>query len=244
MFYRLALRTVLWAAGIVVGLGMTFVQRSPWISDPPQDFGFTFQRAASSSFALSHGEVDDGSSGPVDFESLMLPEEAVTRVLKRKLRGATPTQAEALSHHILSLCREHRMDPAFILALIDVESGFNVRARSRQGAMGLMQLMPATARVIARQFNIRIPSNASLLSNPVLNLSLGISYLRVLRDKYQNDSPYFQFAAYNIGPARLDQLKSRPGGFKPAQTLKYYRTIREKMAYYRSLEHQALPDEG
>jgi hypothetical protein len=244
MFYRLALRTALWTAGISLGLGLTFVRRSPWISDPTQDFGFTFQRAASSSFALSHGEVDDGGSGPVDFESLMLPEEAVTRVLKRKLRGVSSNLAEVLSKHMLSLCREHRMDPAFILALIEVESGFNVRARSHQGAMGLMQLMPATARVVGRQFNIRIPSMSSLLSNPRLNVSLGISYLRILRDKYQNDSPYFQFAAYNIGPARLDQLKSRPGGFRPAQTLKYYRTIRERMAFYRSLEHQSLSDEG
>lgn len=238
MAFRLVLRTVLWTAGIVLGLGLTFVSQAPWIADPSQDFGFTFQKAASSSIAArDHGEVS--SAELVDFESLMLPESAVVRVLEKKLRGGKPGAAGRLASHILDLCREHRFDPAFILALIDVESGFNIRARSPQGAMGLMQLMPGTARVVAKKIALVIGNPTRLISDPELNVTLGVSYLRELRDKYQNDSPYFQFAAYNIGPARLDQLKNRPGGFRPDKTLKYYRTIREKMAYYRSLAHQA-----
>ena len=241
MFYRFTLRSALWGLVILFAWSFVFLRQSPWITDPSQDFGLTYQRAAT---ALSRWESLPGhpkgwaiasSPGGIELERVMIPEDAVTRILEKRLKGHAPGSAPTIARHLLALCRTHHYDPAFILAVIDVESRFQVRARSPVGALGLMQLMPATARVVAKKAGIPLRSGSELLSDPLLNLTLGVTYLRTLREKYQDDSPYFQFAAYNIGPHKLDQLRKRPGGFRPDKTLKYYRTIREKMAYFRAL---------
>ncbi len=241
MFYRLLYRTSLWGALILFAWGLAFVRQSPWIADPSQDFGFTYQRAASalvrweSNPRHPQGSAVASAPGSIELEAVMISEEAVTRILEKRLRGATKVSTPEIARHLLSLCRTYHYDPAFILAVIDVESGFNIRARSPVGALGLMQLMPATAQVVARKMEIPLRSPQRMVQDPLLNLTLGVAYLRMLREKYQDDSPYFQFAAYNIGPWKLDQLRKRPGGFRPDKTLKYYRTIREKMAHYREL---------
>jgi soluble lytic murein transglycosylase len=120
----------------------------------------------------------------------------------------------------MELCERHQLEPDFILALIEVESRFRTKAISPMGAVGLMQILPTTARVVARQ-----SIQKEHLFNPELNLKLGMEYLGMLREKYQGKSPYFPIAAYNIGPARLDYLMNRPQGFKPRETKIYYDRI-------------------
>jgi soluble lytic murein transglycosylase-like protein len=96
------------------------------------------------------------------------------------------------------LIREHaelngvRTD--LVRAVVQVESAFNAYARSPKGALGLMQLMPATI----QQFGVRNPFN------PAENIRAGVSYLRQLLDRYSNDEA-LALAAYNAGPGAVDR---------------------------------------
>jgi soluble lytic murein transglycosylase-like protein len=93
-------------------------------------------------------------------------------------------------------CRTHSIRPDLVRAVMQVESGFNPRARSPKGAMGLMQLMPATA----RQFGVNDPYN------PAENVRGGVSYLRELLDRYDNKEE-LALAAYNAGPGAVDKYR-------------------------------------
>jgi soluble lytic murein transglycosylase-like protein len=91
----------------------------------------------------------------------------------------------------------HRVDARLVRAMISVESGYQERARSPKGAMGLMQLMPATA----RRFNVADPYN------PQANIEGGIRYLRVLLDRFPER---LALAAYNAGEAAVERFRGIP----------------------------------
>ncbi len=97
-----------------------------------------------------------------------------------------------------ALIREHarlsgvRTD--LVRAVVQVESGYDVYARSPKGALGLMQLMPATM----QQFGVRNPFN------PIENVRAGVAYLRQLLDRYSNNEE-LALAAYNAGPGAVDK---------------------------------------
>jgi soluble lytic murein transglycosylase len=94
-----------------------------------------------------------------------------------------------------------------VLALIQVESsGYNF-AVSAVGAMGLMQLMPATAEGVARRIGLRWVGPAATLFDPVSNVRLGVLYLRELVDRY--GSVTTALAAYNWGPTRIAERLRR-----------------------------------
>jgi len=93
------------------------------------------------------------------------------------------------------------VEPALIHAVIRQESVFDSKAVSRSGARGLMQLMPATARSVARQLKIR-HSQQKLTADPVHNVRLGSAYLGKLRDNYDG-SLILTLAAYNAGPGNV-----------------------------------------
>ncbi len=91
--------------------------------------------------------------------------------------------------------------PELILAIIRQESEFDARANSYVGAQGLMQLMPATARLVAR--NLKTTYNKSLLkSDPNYNIKLGTYYFNSLLEDYDGVFP-FAIGAYNAGPNRI-----------------------------------------
>jgi soluble lytic murein transglycosylase len=99
-------------------------------------------------------------------------------------------------------------EAALTLAVIRQESGFDEAARSRVGARGLMQLMPATARNVARRLDITYGRDR-LTADPSYNLRLGSSYLKTQVDKF-NGSYVLALAAYNAGPHRVKRwLKQR-----------------------------------
>jgi soluble lytic murein transglycosylase len=97
--------------------------------------------------------------------------------------------------------RERGLDPFDVAALIRQESEFNPGARSRANAYGLMQLRPATGRMVGRQQGLRAVSTRSLL-NPDISIQLGTRYLRQQLDNWDGDL-YRTLAAYNAGPGRV-----------------------------------------
>jgi soluble lytic murein transglycosylase-like protein len=133
----------------------------------------------------------------------------VAEIFDSRLVPASLDSARGLSlaRHLVQLCDEYNLDPALILSLIEVESHFRAEIVSPAGAVGLMQLMPATAIGVARDIGINpaIQIEESL-SDPFLNLTLGVAYLASLHDRYSDFSTQHILAAYNLGPSRLDKI--------------------------------------
>ncbi|MGR8950222.1 MAG: transglycosylase SLT domain-containing protein, partial [Gammaproteobacteria bacterium] len=104
---------------------------------------------------------------------------------------------------IISNGRKRGLDEALIFAIIRTESAFLPTARSSAGALGLMQLMPATGREAGRRIGIRINKASQLLAPPT-NIAIGSSYLASLMNKYHGNFS-MAAAAYNAGPHRVRQ---------------------------------------
>jgi soluble lytic murein transglycosylase len=89
------------------------------------------------------------------------------------------------------------------LAIARQESSFMTDAKSSSGALGVMQLMPATAKQVAAKIGVSFPNNTSLTS-PDINIRLGTNYLGQMLRKYDNNR-ILASAAYNAGPGRVNQ---------------------------------------
>jgi soluble lytic murein transglycosylase-like protein len=148
-------------------------------------------------------------------------------VLNAKL-GPEYTQKDvrALAQHIFKLSRRYDFPPAFILSLIDVESGFNTHAVSHRGAVGLLQLRWDTAEDMARKLGLPWKGEETM-RDPKLNLEMALRYLHDLRREFKQ--PKFYVTAYNHGPARMAQiLRNReplPDGY-------YKKVIRSYQNYH------------
>ncbi len=103
------------------------------------------------------------------------PEYPIERGLERN-RRISPQQRRAIAVAVLESARAHRLDPALILAVIDVESSFRLSSRSSVGAMGLMQLMPKTGRQFARRLGLSWRGERTLYT-PAENVRIGAAYL-------------------------------------------------------------------
>jgi peptidoglycan DL-endopeptidase CwlO len=99
---------------------------------------------------------------------------------------------------IASLSEAHGVNPMLVSALIQVESGYRPRARSSRGAMGLMQLMPSTA----REYKVRNPFD------PKANIEGGIRHLKSLIDRFGAEK--IALAAYNAGEGAVMKFKGIP----------------------------------
>ncbi len=99
---------------------------------------------------------------------------------------------------IAAMSEAHGVDPLLVRALIQVESNYQPRARSRKGAMGLMQLMPSTARV----YNVRNPFD------PKTNIEAGIKHLKSLLERFNGVE--IALAAYNAGEGAVAKFNGVP----------------------------------
>lgn len=115
-------------------------------------------------------------------------------------------------HHIvLYTSKKYKVDPSLVSALIEVESNWNSKAVSHRGAVGLMQLMPATAKEM----------KVKNLFDPRENIEGGTRYLRYLLDKFKGDIT-LAVAAYNAGPTKVAKLKRVP---RIRETKRYVRKV-------------------
>ncbi len=107
------------------------------------------------------------------------------------------------------LAEQANLDLPLVLALIRKESLFNPQARSRVGALGLMQVMPATGKQVANRLKLGIKPEADLLK-PEYNLPIGVNYLGGLMQRY-NNNPVLAAAAYNAGPTKANAWQKSLG---------------------------------
>ncbi len=135
---------------------------------------------------------------------------ANARILSANFRGHQATQEEIDSSIIMAAAR-HNVDPNLVRAVIKVESNFNSNAVSRKGAMGLMQLMPATA----RSLNVKNPFD------PDQNVDAGVRHLKQLLENYGGDVN-LTLAAYNAGAGAVARSSGIP---RYAETQNYVRRI-------------------
>lgn len=109
-----------------------------------------------------------------------------------------------------SSAQQRSLDPSWVLGLMRSESAMSPEAVSSAGAMGLMQVMPATAQRLAQRHALSYQGRNQLLE-PEANVLFGTAYLRDLMDQYGNNQ-VLASGAYNAGPRAVDRwLKDRPG---------------------------------
>jgi soluble lytic murein transglycosylase len=115
-------------------------------------------------------------------------------------------------------------DPLFVVALVEVESACLPTARSEDGAVGLIQLLPATARALSDEVGLRW-RGVRTLRTPALNLHLGLRYLSQLEKRFRD--PYLAIAAYNLGPTRVARM--------PRHRARRAEYVRKVLARYEAL---------
>lgn len=126
--------------------------------------------------------------------------------------------------------RNYRLDPALLAAVIEQESKFDSSARSSTGAVGLMQLQPATAEGIAvRTGGSRF--RVSDLYDPEINVRYGAWYLRHLLDKYGDEQT--ALAAYNAGQENVDRWRREHRGVQFPETRAYVKRVERLKSIYR-----------
>lgn len=126
--------------------------------------------------------------------------------------------------------RIYGLRPDLLAAVIEQESKFNPDARSRAGAVGLMQLTPQTAKGIA----LRTGGSKFVLSdldNPDINVRYGAWYLRHLMDKYHDERA--ALAAYNAGQANVDRWRAAHEGVEFPETRAYVKRVEWLKGIYR-----------
>ncbi|MBZ5501797.1 MAG: lytic transglycosylase domain-containing protein [Acidobacteriia bacterium] len=106
---------------------------------------------------------------------------------------------DRLDRIVREAAERHSLDPALVKAVIRTESGWNPRAVSRKGAIGLMQLIPGTA----QRYGVGNPYD------PAQNVEGGTTYLRALLDRYNGDLTR-SLAAYNAGERAVDESRGVP----------------------------------
>jgi soluble lytic murein transglycosylase-like protein len=156
-------------------------------------------------------EISIGNAEPDQYYAIRIEEPVASQALvlpdsdnpKNSATSQLPYQQE-----VLLAANETAIEPALIHAVIATESQHNAHAKSNKGALGLMQLMPATA----RRFNVKDNSD------PKQNILAGSKYLRELLNLYQGDLK-LTLAAYNAGPGAVQKYSNQIPPYK--ETMRY-----------------------
>ncbi|MBI3696303.1 MAG: lytic transglycosylase domain-containing protein [Acidobacteria bacterium] len=217
------------------GIGVCLFLTAVWAADAPPPLAYTVGV--------------DGRTGklvrvpatrytrPVSNRSIQskpVPETVVAaRIVSNELTPAKPeprlaynvASGPSFDRLIEQVALHYQIHPSFVHAVIKAESNYNPRAISSKGALGLMQLMPYTA----RRFGV------ANVFNPVENLEGGVRYLRYLLDYYGGNAR-LSLAAYNAGEGAVDRF----GGVPPyLETMRYVRRVND--LYRRSRETIQVP---
>jgi soluble lytic murein transglycosylase len=142
---------------------------------------------------------------------------------RKEARSGVSEDMSHLAHSYGDIIRQnarvYRLEEALVKAVIKAESNYNPQSLSNKGAQGLMQLIPATARLM----KVHDPFN------PAENIRGGSNYLRLMLDQF-NGNIDLALAAYNAGPNAVQ----RHGGIPPfAETREYVQRVRRYLEQYR-----------
>jgi soluble lytic murein transglycosylase-like protein len=155
---------------------------------------------------VPHANVQAAQSAAAEVNTYLGKSPSPQNSLSRS--GFTQREIDAAIDQAAS---RHNVDPNLVRALVKVESNFNPNAVSRKGAMGLMQLMPQTA----RQLNLKNPFD------PQQNIDAGVRHLKQLLDNYNGDVR-LSLAAYNAGSGAVSRSRGIP---RYSETQNYVRRI-------------------
>jgi len=150
-------------------------------------------------------------------------EPEIKEAVELKSKIDLKAQSTNIDEIIETFSEKYGIDGDFIKAIIKQESGFNTRATSKKGAMGLMQLMPKTAQSLG----------VIDAYNPSQNIEGGVKYLKSLLDKYDNNKE-MALAAYNAGPGAVKKY----GGIPPYKETQNY--INAIMGTYNKVKEAGL----
>jgi len=150
------------------------------------------------------------------------PPKPVIEPKKEPVLKIPPQKAEHRFHPIiLKAASRYDVDPALVKAIIKAESGYNARALSKRGAMGLMQLMPGTAEELGVKDGF----------NPEHNINGGVRYFKKLMDRFEGDVS-LALAAYNAGSTKVRRYRGVP----PFKATRYY--VKKVFEYYEFYKDQ------
>ncbi|MCG6879741.1 MAG: lytic transglycosylase domain-containing protein [Deltaproteobacteria bacterium] len=158
------------------------------------------------------GAEPEKGSPPI---ALNAPQNKILSSARITIKPVEKNKSDRFNPMIKKAAERYHVEPALIKAVIMTESAYNPRAVSRQGAKGLMQLMPETAHALGVK-------NAF---NPAHNINGGVKYLRQLLDAF-NHNIKLALAAYNAGVAKVKQH----GGIPPIKATRHY--VKTVVAYY------------
>ena len=138
---------------------------------------------------------------------------------------------------VVAHARNYRLDPALLAAVIYAESKFDASARSGAGAVGLMQLLPETAKGIA----LRTGGSRFVVSDltvPELNVRYGAWYLRHLLTRYGDERT--ALAAYHAGQGNVDSWRERGVGIQFPETRAYVDRVERARRIYADIYAEEL----
>ncbi len=144
----------------------------------------------------------------------------------------------AFQKPIVKYAEDRELDPSWVFAVARQESAFAPDARSPVGATGLMQLMPRTARQVAKAMKTRL-RRTSDLNKPELNIRYGTWYLRSVYNDLSNNA-MLATAAYNAGPHRVKRWLPEDGGVMPADLWAELIPFKETRTYVRRVMAYAV----
>jgi len=163
----------------------------------------------------SDARVDIETSYPGLMAGLTIPPPDSSNIRHVNQNYDTSDACGRIDAAIREAAQTHGVDPALVRSVIKAESDFNPNSTSPKGAMGLMQLMPETARELGVKNGY----------DPVENIEAGTRYLKMLLNRYDRNVP-LALAAYNWG---MGNIEKRPGQM-PAETRRYVDKVTRQYA--------------
>ncbi len=223
-----------------------------------RDAGMDTEAGWESDWLLSHvGSTAEELLSVADgFRRIGQPSIAVS-LARRALKAGAPADARTYrliypflhEDEVRRSAADAGLAPSLVAGLIRQESVWEPSARSRVGALGLMQLMPATGKHLARRLGLLHGWSSDRLLDPSMNIRIGTQYLAATLRQFDGDLNR-ALAGYNAGPSRVMGWAAGPAAGDPdlfveritfAETRDYVRIVQRNVAAYRVLYPEATP---